>query len=92
MTHKYFGGKVPTPGKEFEEDAELKHLGLEAMQGFQANFGEFRTARALESLWELVRALNKYIDQTAPWTLYKNKQIDRLGTVMAATPRPTPPA
>lgn len=82
MTHKYFGGKVPAPGKEFEEDAELKHLGLDAMQGFQANFGEFRTARALESLWELVRALNKYIDRTAPWTLFKNKQLDRLGTVM----------
>ncbi len=82
MTHKYFDGKVPAPGKEFQEDAELKHLGLDAMQGFQTNFGEFRTARALESLWELVRALNKYIDQTAPWTLYKNKQLDRLGTVL----------
>jgi len=82
MTHKYFGGKVPTPDKEFQEDAELKHLGFTAMQGFQDNFGEFRTARALESLWELVRALNKYIDQTAPWTLYKNKQTARLGTVM----------
>jgi len=82
MTHKYFGGKVPTPDKEFQEDAELKHLGFTAMQGFQENFGEFRTARALESLWELVRALNKYIDQTAPWTLYKNKETARLGTVM----------
>ncbi|MDR3641137.1 MAG: methionine--tRNA ligase [Humidesulfovibrio sp.] len=82
MTHKYFEGKVPSPDKEFQEDAELKHLGLEAMQGFQANFGEFRTARALESLWELVRALNKYIDQTAPWTLFKNKQMARLGTVL----------
>ena len=82
MTHKYFGGKVPSPAEEFQEDAELKHLGLEAMQGFQENFIEFRTARALESLWELVRALNKYIDQTAPWTLFKNKQMARLGTVM----------
>ncbi|MBI5519386.1 MAG: methionine--tRNA ligase [Desulfovibrio sp.] len=82
MTHKYFEGKVPTPAEEFTEDAELKHLGFTAMQGFQENFGEFRTARALESLWELVRGLNKYIDQTAPWTLYKNKQTARLGTVL----------
>lgn len=82
MTHKYFEGKVPSPGDESMEDAELKRLGRDAMQGFQAHFAEFRTARALESLWELVRGLNKYIDQTAPWTLYKNKNMARLGTVM----------
>lgn len=82
MTHKYFGGKVPSPGDESLEDAELKRLGRDAMRAFQDHFAEFRTARALESLWELVRALNKYIDQSAPWTLYKNKNTARLGTVM----------
>lgn len=82
MTHKYFGGVVPSPGDETIEDAELKRLGRDAMRGFQDNFGEFRTARALESLWELVRALNKYIDQSAPWTLFKNKNMARLGTVL----------
>jgi methionyl-tRNA synthetase len=82
MTHKYFNGLVPSPAEEFEEDAELKHLGFEAMQGFQSHFAEFRTARALESLWELVRGVNKYIDTTAPWTLYKNRHTARLGTVL----------
>jgi len=82
MTHKYFEGKVPNPGDETLEDAELKRLGRDAMRGYQDQFVEFRTSRALESLWELVRALNKYIDQMAPWTLYKNKNMARLGTVM----------
>ncbi len=82
MTHKYFEGKVPSPAAETEEDAELKRLGRDAMRNFQGHFAEFRTARALESLWELVRALNKYIDTTAPWTLFKNRDKARLGTVM----------
>ncbi|MDQ7834219.1 MAG: methionine--tRNA ligase [Humidesulfovibrio sp.] len=82
MTHKYFEGKVPSPTAETEEDAELKRLGRDAMRNFQGHFAEFRTARALESLWELVRALNKYIDTSAPWTLFKNKDKARLGTVM----------
>jgi len=82
MTHKYFEGKVPSPGDETLEDAELKRLGRDAMRGYTAQFAEFRTARALESLWELVRGLNKYIDTTAPWTLFKNRDKVRLGTVM----------
>jgi methionyl-tRNA synthetase len=82
MTHKYFGGKVPSPGDETMDDAELKRMGRDAMRGFQGHFAEFRTARGLENLWELVRGLNKYIDQTAPWTLYKNKNMARLSTVM----------
>jgi len=46
-------------------------------------FGATQFSRALESLWELVRGLNKYIDATAPWTLFKEGRTDRLGTVMA---------
>ncbi|MBU1229746.1 MAG: methionine--tRNA ligase [Proteobacteria bacterium] len=82
MMHKYFEGKIPSPTDETLEDAELKRLGRDAMRNFQSNFAEFRTARALESLWELVRGLNKYIDQSAPWTLFKNRDKSRLGTVM----------
>jgi methionyl-tRNA synthetase len=38
----------------------------------------------LESLWELVRALNKYVDSQAPWTLHKEGKNERLGTVLYA--------
>jgi methionyl-tRNA synthetase len=39
--------------------------------------------KALQSIWELVSAANKYIDDSAPWTLAKDEeQRERLGTVM----------
>ncbi|WP_432736153.1 methionine--tRNA ligase [Maridesulfovibrio sp. FT414] len=82
MTHKYFGGKVPVPGDEGEEDCEIKSLGRKAMAEFQNNFLEARFSRGLEGLWELVRGLNKYIDTTQPWTLFKEGNKSRLGTVM----------
>ncbi len=82
MTHKYFEGKVPVPGDETEEDCEIKSLGRKAMAEFQNNFMEARFSRGLEGLWELVRGLNKYIDTTQPWTLFKEENMDRLGTVM----------
>jgi methionyl-tRNA synthetase len=39
--------------------------------------------RALGSIWEIVGADNKYIDETAPWALAKaEKDRPRLGTVL----------
>jgi methionyl-tRNA synthetase len=82
MCHKYFGGKVPTPAEEGPEDAEIKRLGREAMEKYQTQFNEVQFSRGLEGLWELVRGLNKYIDATAPWTLFKQKKTPRLSTVL----------
>ncbi|MFW5498864.1 MULTISPECIES: methionine--tRNA ligase [unclassified Maridesulfovibrio] len=82
MTHKYFEGKVPAQGDEADEDCEIKSLGRKAMAEFQNNFMDAKFSRGLEGLWELVRGLNKYIDTTQPWTLYKEENMSRLGTVM----------
>jgi methionyl-tRNA synthetase len=82
MTHKYFGGKIPAPGEEGLEDIEIKKLGREAMANYQALFRDLKYSRALESLWELVRGLNRYIDATAPWTLFKNGETSRLSSVL----------
>ena len=39
--------------------------------------------KTLMAIWELISAANKYIDETAPWTLAKDaKQRERLATVM----------
>ncbi len=82
MTHKFFGGLIPSPEEEGPGDAEIKALGRTSMEQYQALFAELKFSRALETLWELVRGLNKYIDATAPWTLAKNNRMKRLGSVM----------
>ncbi len=39
--------------------------------------------KALQAIWELVGAANKYIDETAPWALAKEESLrPRLATVM----------
>ncbi len=82
MTHKYFGGHVPPEGDEGEEDCEIKRIGRTGMADFQQCFLDAKFSRGLEALWELVRGLNKYIDTTQPWTLYKEENTSRLGTVI----------
>lgn len=82
MTHKYFGGKVPECGQLMELDREVLEIGHNAIANFQIQFEHFQFSRAMKSLWDLVRYLNKYIDTAAPWTLFKNQDLIRLGTVI----------
>ena len=82
MTHKYFGGAVPEPGPVGPDDEELAALAGSALANYAALFASFRFSRALESLWELVRGLNKYIDVQAPWKLSKEGNTERLSRVM----------
>ncbi|GAB6057896.1 methionine--tRNA ligase [Desulfonatronum parangueonense] len=82
MTHKYFQGKVPAPGPIRQAEEELHVLASECLENFQAHFQRFQFSIALESLWTLVRALNKYVDASQPWTLFKEQRSEELGTVM----------
>ncbi len=84
MTAKYFQAKVPEPPQEVQtDDRELMDLGKDHLQKYIQAYGEFHTATALEYLMEFVRAVNKYIDTTAPWMLYKQGEQERLNSVMA---------
>lgn len=82
MTHKYFQGRVPAPGPIRPEEEDLHVLASECLENFQAQFQRFQFSMGLESLWVLVRALNKYVDASQPWALFKQEQTDLLGTVM----------
>jgi len=83
MTAKFFSGLAPQAQVEMEDNAEILELARTAMENYQALFVECRFSRALESLWELVRGLNKYVDSRAPWALAKEKRCEELATVMA---------
>ena len=82
MTTKYFGSEVPVCGDLLPDDLDAIDLGENALANFQNLFPRFKISRALQALWELVRFLNKYVDSQAPWTLAKQGETQRLGTVM----------
>ncbi len=83
MTHKYFQGRVPRAGEPGELENEIMDLGLKAVQGYADHVRKFQVALGLESLWEFVRGLNKYIDASTPWVLNKEGRTGQLQTVMA---------
>jgi len=82
MNAKYFSCTIPASGRPGDAEKELLELANVSLQNFQILFGEYRFSNALESLWELVRGLNKYVDGSAPWSLFKAGDMEHLGTVM----------
>ena len=82
MTAKYFGSRVPRPKDLQTDDTAIAELCADSMHNFIQLFGNAQFAQGLESLWELVRALNKYVDTQAPWRLAKQGNMERLATVM----------
>jgi methionyl-tRNA synthetase len=83
MINKYFTGIVQEPGELTETDLAYRAK-TEALQGnMDACLEDLAFSKALQVIWEVISAGNKYIDETAPWTLAKDpEKRTRLATVM----------
>lgn len=83
MMHKYFNGIVPQGGSGETQDNKLREKALEVLRDVDEYMNVLAFNKALGAIWELVSMVNKYIDETAPWSLAKDKEKEeRLATVM----------
>lgn len=83
MVHKYFDGLIPTPSQSQEIDRGLREVSEKVLPQLSKQMDDLAFNRALSSIWEIVNAANKYVDETAPWSLAKEeKDRPRLGTVL----------
>ncbi len=83
MTHKYFGGRVRRAAPETEEDRDLTAVAAQTRADYVRLMDSYHNAEAAEAILNLARRCNKYIDETAPWTLAKDEaQRDRLEAVL----------
>ncbi len=83
MSNKYFGGVVSNPGAAEPVDEELKAVVTGAYDKVEAKMDELRVADALTEIFAVFKRLNKYIDETTPWSLAKDEaKKDRLSTVL----------
>lgn len=79
MLGKYFDGAIPDP-KGFSGGLRDVIAGASATAQEACDRLEF--TRALESIWQMIGAGNKYINDSEPWTLAKNSRIDELAGVL----------
>lgn len=83
MVHKYFGAQVPgSPELLRQSNDPLAQIGSDLGDRVAQAYSTLRFSEACEAVLTLVRAGNKYIDEQAPWTLYKQGQHSTVAHVL----------
>ena len=82
MVQRYFEGRVPQPGAREPIDEELSSTAARILPVYDAAMDRLEFSEAMAAARQLVGRANKYIEETAPWTLHRNGD-DRLATVCA---------
>ena len=83
MVNKYFDGKVPKyNGTPNEVDEQLENYALEQVEKFEQKIDNYEIANSIQEIWNLISRTNKYIDETAPWVLFKEGKLEELKSVM----------
>ena len=88
MVLKYQNGKVTKPKSSLETDLDrgVREKFEKSTLEFSFFMDKLAFHQALEKLWEAIRATNKYLDTSAPWTLAKDeKNKEKLNLVLAYT-------
>lgn len=85
MAKKYFNGLI-SKGEAAEGDKTLilqaGETGKKVRQALDYKRGDLEYHLALEAIWDLIAATDKYIDSSAPWTLKKEGKEERLKQVL----------
>ncbi len=69
MIEKNFSGKIPTPGSFHPQDEALAREAQSAIGEVLEQFDKFGFSRALELIWSLIAAADKYLAAEQPWAL-----------------------
>ena len=81
LTHKYYGGKVPSSGKQEDIDTRLQKEIAETPARVGAAIETFKFREALLHVMNLAREGNKYLAETEPWKLIKTDE-ERVKTIL----------
>lgn len=83
MLTKYCQGNLTENiASKITEDNPLKQLGINLSNNIKKYYSNYQFSQGCEEVLNLVRRCNKYIDETAPWSLYKQGEIDTIEQIL----------
>lgn len=82
---RHFDGRVPQPGPEEGGDAALRETAASVVRGIERFIDRLDFRGALEEIWRIMGAANKYLDAEAPWRAVRAGHVDRAGTILYNT-------
>jgi len=82
MLVRYFDGIVPAPTGT---DGEIQGMAASICREVEEALEGLQFSQALASLWRFIARMNKYVDEQAPWALFREGKRDRLANVLYTT-------
>jgi len=85
MIEKYSSGMIPDHNKKSDQvliHKEIRNEGTGLLKVIDGHYQRFEFSQILDRIWKYINNLNKYIDQTKPWVLKKEKKEDELMAVL----------
>ena len=83
MANKYFDGVVENKNVKEDIDYKLIEEAVNLKKHVDKYMEKLEVSKALDTIFNLLRSSNKYIDETMPWILAKDdSKKDRLATVL----------
>ena len=83
MVNKYFDGKVPEyTGVINDIDKEFEEFTQTQLDKIINLIEKYEMSNAIQEIWAIISRTNKYIDETRPWELSKNNEIEKLKSSM----------
>lgn len=73
MVNKYFDGVLPETREAAPLDDELAELAAKSYEEVDRYLENMQFSYALAAIWRLISRANKYIDETEPWKLGKDR-------------------
>jgi methionyl-tRNA synthetase len=88
MIQRYFQGEIPYPSATLAYTAAegaISELAAQTIADYGRLFDSYQFSRALEAVWSLLSAVDKYIVETQPWAVAEKDDRDsrsRLATIL----------
>ena len=83
LLEKNFAGKVPKPGERMVQDDTLAKEAQNAVGEVLERYDKFEISRALETIWSVIGAADKYLTSEQPWALGNSPDDEsRKGTIL----------
>ena len=83
MVNKYFNGIIPNNNIKEDIDNKLIESLHQLPLIVDQKMSSYHISDAIESIFDVLRDCNKYIDDTTPWILAKDEEkLERLGTIL----------
>jgi methionyl-tRNA synthetase len=82
MTELYHGGRVPEPGRPAAQEQTLRARCAALPKAIFKHVDMLAVNDALARVMEVVSEINRYLEQTAPWTQAKAGQDERVATIL----------